>query len=205
MLQKEAETGIVGLAKAEAAASDIRVEKAESESRERLQAEGILPPPSESGERADNYSTTTFEKDDVARMDSEQVEKEKKDVQEMIEELKQKLDDYAASATAGGGGGGSSSNVNASSSGANMSAKEKVQMAINEVLLGSSTNALGAPPPLNPNAPVNDLSAMVKKKKKLPPVEEAVSTKQQHGKRKAEDDVVEVPSQDENSKKQKAK
>lgn len=100
-----------------------------------------------------------FEKDNITTMDSEQVEKEQKDVKEMIQELKLKLVEDRSNSTAANG--------TLSSNGKGHDLKETLKQAINESLLGSSTNALGAPPLTNPNAPVNDLSAMVKKKKKV--------------------------------------
>lgn len=177
VLQKEIELGESGLAKAAAAASALRAEKAEAESEKRLKDEGI--------EAASESKDVLFEKDDVAIMDWDQTEREIKDVKEMITELKQKLEDYANNSLING--------ANGSSSSAGGSAKEKVQAAINEVLLGSSTNVLGAPPS-NPNAPVNDLSAMVKKKKKPTITEESADVQ---GKRK---EISETTSEESNKK-----
>ena len=163
VLQKERESGETGLAKAEAAASEIRTEKAEQESEKRLKEEGIIHGSGGNGSLAGQKERTmekeSFEKDDVIAMDWEQVEKEQKDVGEMIQELKLKLEEYTNAALG--------KKTDSGSSTLNGSAKETLQQAINEALLGSSTNALGAPPLTNPNAPVNDLSAMVKKKKKV--------------------------------------
>lgn len=153
VLELDKETGEADLATAEAAASDLRSEKAEIESVNRLQEEGILV-----GTKEKVAQEVIFEKDDVAAMDSEQVDKEHKDVLGLLQDLRLKMEEYANAATG--------NTAEASSSSGPTSAKEKVQQAINEALLGSSTNALGAPPPLNPDAPVNDLSSMVKKKKK---------------------------------------
>ncbi|UZJ51786.1 hypothetical protein CBS101457_001106 [Exobasidium rhododendri] len=164
VLQKERETGEIGLARAEAAAVEIRAEKAELEGIERLQnekaqrvidGEGI-------GNRTAATRTGQLEKDDVIAMDWDQLEKERKDVGEMIQDLKLKLEEYAANVS----GEGSTTVASQKSGGKERSAKETLQQAINEALLGSSTNALGAPPLTNPNAPVNDLSSLVKKKKK---------------------------------------
>jgi HAT1-interacting factor 1 len=157
VLELETESGEAGLAKAEAAASGLRTEKAELESAKRLNEEGVESKGAEDVKK----ELALFEKDDVAAMDSEQVIKEEQEVTELIQDLKLKLEEYSNAAAPGSNGAAASS-----SSSAMTSAKEKVQQAINEALLGSSTNALGAPPPLNPNAPINDLSSMVKKKKK---------------------------------------
>jgi hypothetical protein len=157
VLKKDKEIGEADLAAAEAAASDLRTEKAEIESVKRLQEEGVLVGGKDKAVE-EEAKEAIFEKDDVAAMDSEQVDKEHKDILGLLQDLRLKMEEYANVAPG--------SNAEASSSSGATTAKEKVQQAINEALLGSSTNALGALPPLNPNASVNDLNSMVKKKKK---------------------------------------
>jgi HAT1-interacting factor 1 len=196
-LQKDKAEGAQGvdLAKAEAAASEVRAEKAEVESEQRLAEEGVLNSEnngnSHDAKEKMKTTSTTFEKDDVLAMDLSQVEKEQKDVKEMLQELKLKLEEYANAAAPG-----SSTGTSADPS-SKASMKETLQQAINEALLGSSTNALGAPPLSNPNAPVNDLSAMVKKKKK---VEEPTK---ENGKRK--ESTTEESSKTEADSNKKAK
>lgn len=196
VLEKERQTEQEGFAKAEAAANEVRMEKAEIESTERLVEEGIISQDDQKlkGKEEEKQPSTKeiFEKDDVAGMHWEQVEKEQKDILEMIQELRLKLEEYANAAPG----------TNDATSGSSLlggSSKEKLQQAINEALLGSSTNALGAPKS-DPNAPVNDLSAMVKKKRK-PPVAEEDS--KENGKRKQQSSLVEVASESDSSKKVK--
>lgn len=183
VLQKERDTGETGLATAEAAASEIRSEKAEIESEKRLREEGVVR--NSQGKEAEVHCETTFEKDDVLAMDLEQVEKEQRDVGEMIQELRLKLEEYASAAPGGG-----MAHSTSTSGPSKETAKETLQKAINEALLGASTNTLGTPRLSNPDAPVNDLSAMVKKKKK-------VENGKESGKRKESDtDAIQPPLSD---------
>lgn len=114
------------------------------------------------------------EKDEIATMDLSGVEKEKKDVKEMIEELRLKLEEYQHDKGKDG-----STNAIGLPGGIDRAALEK---AINDAFLGASTNVFGAPT-LDSSKPVNDLSSMVKKKKV--PATGADMT----GKRKAEESI----------------
>lgn len=133
-----------------------------------------------------NGEEQLLEKDDVASMDLDRLSKERKDLAEMIEELDIKLQEYEQ---AGANGAEGSADAGAASAigvagGVDRAALEK---AISEAFLGASSNAIfpGAPS----DKPVNDLSAMVKKRK---PVAAAGSAEKQDvgkGKRKQEDEV----------------
>ena len=118
-----------------------------------------------------------LEKDDTAKMDWQAVAKEAGDVQEMTKELELKLEEYTQAPPGG---------ANAQSSSGD-EAKAALQKAINEALLGASTNAMAEGSSAfgkhYANVPVNDLSAMVKKKKR--PAEQSSSPGK--GKNKAQD------------------
>lgn len=128
-----------------------------------------------------------LEKDDVAGMDLDRLNKERKDLGEMIEELDLKMQEYEqagangadAGASASAGAGTSSTAIGVAG-GVDRAALEK---AISEAFLGASSNAIfpGAPS----DKPVNDLSAMVKKRKPVAAAEQDVGK----GKRKQEEDV----------------
>ncbi|CAO1619142.1 unnamed protein product [Parajaminaea phylloscopi] len=114
------------------------------------------------------------ERDDVADMDDVRVERELKDVREMVAELDAKIEDIKANAAAGNAGTsiqpsgeGTAAGPSADGfSGSTVAASTKaaLQQAINDAFLGASTNALA--PGRGPTGPVNDLSAMVRKKKR---------------------------------------
>ncbi len=116
-----------------------------------------------------------LEVDDVASIaELSQLEKERKDVKEMIEELALKLEEYkhVGNDSLIGVAGGVD--------------KEALKQVLNDAFVGASTNAVF--PGANPTAsdkPVNDLSSMVKKKK---PVPAAAAPADDKGKRKLEDE-----------------
>lgn len=160
-------------ARKQAAAAQLREEKAREESvaaaadEGREAAEAAAEGSAGKG-KGKAIAAIPIERDDVAEMDEPRVERELKDVEEMITDLEAKLaDDGANAANANANGAGSSS----SSSGAPLpdAAKQALQQAINEAFLGASTNALHQPHVAD--GPVNDLSGMVRKKKR--PVEGA--------------------------------
>ena len=105
------------------------------------------------------------EKDDVLEMNESKVDREVRDVEEMIGELQAKIDEYekpTTTATTASEGQGDSLPA---------SAKMALQEAIDEVFLGKSTNGLRTTGSATTSTgPVNDLSGMVKRKKR--PVEE---------------------------------
>ncbi|KDN44565.1 hypothetical protein K437DRAFT_257000 [Tilletiaria anomala UBC 951] len=137
--------------------------------------------------KEDNDEGKLLEKDDVADMDAAQVALETKDVQEMIEELSVKLEEYEQhSAAAGDASSSAAASAIGLPGGLNRAALEK---AINDAFLGASTNtgAFSGFPGASADLagkPVNDLSGMVKKKRPIPGAEDG------NGKRKLEDTVV---------------
>jgi HAT1-interacting factor 1 len=211
VLQRQRDGGQAGQADVVEPAAEVRAEKVAEESAARLREEGILssaPSSNGKGKHVDNDSKL-LEKDDVAAMDWQAVEKELRDMQEMVRELELKLEEYANappgaamaavddSALRGGSGSGSSAGGSILQSAETKAALKK---AIDEALLGSSTNSItsssngngisttfGASRSNDPNVQINDLSAMVKKKKRTQPATEQ-ATGSHSKKTRVEDD-----------------
>lgn len=78
------------LAKAQEAAAELRTEKAVAESEERLREDGAVRTNGKGKARLDDEAQRV-EKDDVLRMDEDLVNKELKDVKEMMNELDLKV------------------------------------------------------------------------------------------------------------------
>lgn len=138
--------------------------------------------------------------DDVAEMDSVKLDREAKDLTEIISELEAKLQDISE-APAKSQAGSSSTPVEPSAE----DAKAALQQALNDAFLGSSTNAPITAAPA-PSGPVNDLSSMVRKKKKRPADEQEAEEVQGKGKGKATtvtngESATEQSSSDSTSKK----
>lgn len=116
------------------------------------------------------------EKDDVAEMDAIKLDKEAKDIQEVIAELEAKVQDISAN-SANRDQGGASSSTSAPTAEAT---KAALQQAINDAFLGASTNAEASNAFSGGSSsagPVNDLSSLVRKKKKRDDQEDTSSTK----------------------------
>lgn len=158
-------------ARSQAAAAQLREEKAKEESAaEAGEGEGAAAAKGKGkGKEAVTSEGVPAERDDVAEMDEPRVERELKDVEEMIADLDAKLEDSNNNAAAAPNGAGSSSSAGGSA--LPDAAKQALQQAINEAFLGASTNSL-AQPRAPADGPVNDLSGMVRKKKRPAAAEE---------------------------------
>lgn len=179
-----------------------KAEKQHDETAAKLEAEDVLAPKSEEesalsqvsdkgkgkGNADQNgHSVKALEKDDITTMDWQLLEKEIKDIKEMIQELELKLEEFANAPPGTGAVGGSSSGENPL---AGADAKAALQQAINEAFLGASTNGLAGSSAFgskaaDPNVTVNDLSSMVRKKKKAPETAAESNASDPNGKRKA--------------------
>lgn len=179
-------------ARAQAAAAELQEEKAKAESEE------VAIAGTATNEKANGKSAAPTEdhadpaeRDDVVDMDELRVDRELKDVREMVAELDAKLEDVkanaAATATSGfsftsGQGGVGASGSSGSAEGIEgiegASAKAALQQAINDAFLGASTNSLA--PELSASTgkatgPINNLSATVRRKKRLAATDEATA------------------------------
>lgn len=192
-------------------------EKQHDETAAKLEEEGALAPKSKEeselsqvsnkGKGKDNADQNghvgkALEKDDIITMDWQLVEKEIKDIKEMIQELELKLEEFA-NAPPGTGAVGSSTTGENPLTGAD--AKAALKQAIDEAFLGASTNGLATSNAFgskaaDPNVTVNDLSSMVRKKKKAPePVTER-DANDPNGKRKATEATSSTSNDVESSK-----
>lgn len=173
-------------AREQAAAASVREEKAQQESVEDAANSDNKGKGKGPADEAAKEAVQPVERDDVVEMDEVRVEREITDVREMVTELESKLEDIkaAGAAPASGSAGPSGSSSSPFPAGGPVdaaSAKAALQQAINDAFLGASTNSLATPSV--PSGPVNDLSAMVKKKKRPAP-EEAVVGEDGNGKGK---------------------
>lgn len=157
------------------------------------------------------HTIKALEKDDIITMDWQLLEKEIKDIKEMIQELELKLEEFAnappgTDASTVGGAGGSSSSAKGENPLLAADPKAALQQAINEAFLGVSTNGLAKPNPFgskaaDPNVTVNDLSSMVRKKKKATESVIENSANDSNGKRKANETNDSTSSEDIDSSK----
>lgn len=159
--------GDVKEARVQAAAAELREVKAQEEdSKEALATATKEGKGKAAAAAALEEVQQPAEKDDVLEMDEVRVERETKDVREMITELEAKIEDTRS----GQAGGVASSAEVGGPAGAGMSSedtKAALAKAINDAFVGASTNALASGSKA-PSGPVNDLSGMVKKRKKAP-------------------------------------
>lgn len=157
-------------ARKQSAAAQVREEKALEES---AAADAKGKGKSSTASAAAVVVETPTHVDDVALMDALKLEREEKDLQEILAELDAKLQDISSS---GSGAANADASGSTSSSAVPTDAKAALQQAINDAFLGSSTNSAdgssgsaGTTPfgaSSSSSAPVNDLSSMVRKKKK---------------------------------------
>lgn len=159
--------GDVKEAQVQAAAAELREVKAQEEDSKKALATATKDGKGKAAAAAAVEEVQQpAEKDDVLEMDEARVERETKDVREMITELEAKIEDTRS----GQAGGVASSAEVGGPAGAGMSSedtKAALAKAINDAFVGASTNALASGSKA-PSGPVNDLSGMVKKRKKAP-------------------------------------